>query len=145
MYMNLNNKLVIGVDTKTFQFGRFVSSTVDTYGFAEFVTIDELLEKKEEFFPNDILTDFEKLLISKKSSDAAILVGDKKFDAHKVILTTRSCVFKAMYSYDMKEKKENEVTITDIDGEIFEKLLEYIYTDKVKDLDTFAEGLLEAS
>lgn len=175
MYMNLNHNLVKEVNPKAFQYGRFFSSSVNSWGFINFAVIDELLEEKDEILPNDILTvcvdltvyddylkvnnsinlmkistqklseDFEKLLISKKNSDVVILVGDKKFDAHRFILTTRSCVFEAMFSYDTKEKKEKEVTITDIDGEIFEKLLEYIYTDKVEDLDIFAEELLEAS
>ncbi|XP_074095898.1 speckle-type POZ protein-like [Cotesia typhae] len=175
LYMNLNHNLVKQVNPKNFQYGRFFSSSIDSWGFINFAVIDELLEKKDEILPNDILTvcvnltvyddylqvdnsinlmkittqklseDFEKLLISKKNSDVVIFVGDNKFDAHRFILTTRSCVFEAMFSYDTKEKKENEVTITDIDGEIFEKLLEYIYTDKVEYLDIFAEELLEAS
>ncbi|CAD6204152.1 GSCOCG00009889001-RA-CDS [Cotesia congregata] len=175
MYMTIDNNLVIDVDSKANQFGRFFQYSADNWGFSNVIEINELLAKKEEFLPNDILTvcvdltvyddyldvnnsinsmkitaeklseDFEKLLIFKKNSDVVILVGDKKFDAHKLILTTRSCVFEAMFSYDMKEKKENEVTITDIDCEVFEKLLEYIYTDKVENLDIFAEGLLDAS
>ncbi|CAG5101217.1 Similar to SPOPL: Speckle-type POZ protein-like (Homo sapiens) [Cotesia congregata] len=45
----------------------------------------------------------------------------------------------------MIEKKSNEVTITDIDPEIFEKILRYIYTDQVSDLEVVAARLLEAA
>ncbi|CAD6204161.1 GSCOCG00009893001-RA-CDS, partial [Cotesia congregata] len=89
--------------------------------------------------------DFKYLFETKKNCDITIKVGDKEFKAHKFILTARSCVFEAMFSYDMKENKENEVTIPDIDPDVFKKVLDYIYTDKVEDLISFAESLLEAA
>ncbi|XP_074115591.1 speckle-type POZ protein B-like isoform X2 [Cotesia typhae] len=135
----------------------------------------KLLSRKDEFLPDDILTicvdltvyddpmtianpihslkgsgrkltdDFRDLLATKTKSDIVIIVGNKKFDAHKIVLIARSNFFKAMFSHDMKESKENKVTIPDIDPKIFEKLLEFIYTDQIGDLDDFAEELLEAS
>ncbi|CAG5075203.1 Similar to spopla: Speckle-type POZ protein-like A (Danio rerio) [Cotesia congregata] len=144
-------------------------------GYTEFVKIDELLKKKDEFLQNDTLTvgvhlivydeyvaishpinplkasirklsdDFEDLLAAKKKCDVKIQVGKVIFDAHKLVLITRSCVFDAMFSHNMEENKKNEITISDVDPEVFKKVLDYIYTDKVDDLDTFAEELLEVS
>ncbi|XP_044584480.1 speckle-type POZ protein B-like [Cotesia glomerata] len=153
----------------------FFNSSRTVFGYSTFVLIDELLEKKDEFFENDALTvginlivyddyvatnhpinrlkasiyklsdDFRDLLVAKKKCDVKIQVGGKIFDAHKLVLTTRSCVFDAMFSHDMKENKKNEITIPDVDPDVFEKVLDYIYTDKVDDLKTFAEELLEVS
>ncbi|CAG5075217.1 Similar to spop-b: Speckle-type POZ protein B (Xenopus laevis) [Cotesia congregata] len=89
--------------------------------------------------------DFRDLFVTKKKCDVIIKVGEEKFDAHKLILISRSCVFEAMFSYDMKENKENQVTIPDIIPEIFKKVLDFIYTDKVNDINSSVEELLEAA
>lgn len=145
------------------------------WGLCEFVRIEELLEKKNEFLANDTLTvgidltvydnyvatnnkikpwkysgqrlcdDFKDLFVSKKKCDVVIKVGEENFYAHKLILISRSCVFEAMFSHDMKENKENEVTIPDINPKIFKKVLDFIYTDKVDDINSSAEELLEAA
>ncbi|XP_044575295.1 speckle-type POZ protein-like A [Cotesia glomerata] len=144
-------------------------------GYARFANINKLLLNKNNLLPNDTLTvcvelivydeyitvknpnnllegskrklsdDFKELFETKKKCDVTIKVGGKEFCAHKVILIARSSVFEAMFSHDMKENKENEVTIPDIDPEVFKKVLDYIYTDRVDDLISFAEKLLEAA
>ncbi|XP_044581033.1 speckle-type POZ protein-like A [Cotesia glomerata] len=153
-----------------FPFDRFCG-----YECARFVKIDKLLEKISQWSQNDTLTigldlivyddyvsndpsisplkaslrtigdDFKDFFAAKKKCDVKIQVGSEIFDAHKVILIARSCVFDAMFSHDMKESEENEITIPDVDPVVFKKVLDYIYTDKVEDLDTFAEELLEVS
>lgn len=153
----------------------FDGSTAYKYGYPEFVKIDELLRRKHEFSKTDSLTfgvdltvyddyvpvngpnnllegyeqkisdDFKDLFKTKKKCDITIKVGDKEFEAHKVILISRSSVFEAMFLQDMNENKEHEVTIPDIDPEVFKKVLDYMYTDKVEDLISFAENLLEAA
>ncbi|CAG5109396.1 Similar to SPOP: Speckle-type POZ protein (Pongo abelii), partial [Cotesia congregata] len=74
-----------------------------------------------------------------------LLVGDKKTKilAHKLILTTCSPVFAAEFSYQLKIKGGNEITLPDMDPEVCEKLLEYIYTENVTGLDEIAERLYE--
>ncbi|XP_057318997.1 speckle-type POZ protein-like [Microplitis mediator] len=143
--------------------------------FSNYINIEQLFKYKDTLLPNDTLTlcvdltvyddrevssiaaislktpqhhlaDYLKdLLDTGTKSDVVITVGDKKFQAHKLILGTRSPVFDAIFSHDMKEKKENEIEIPDVDPEIFKKLLEFIYTDKVSDLDDNAEELLEVA
>lgn len=153
----------------------FDDSTLAGWGLTNLVKIDTLLEKGNGFLHNDTLIvgvdltvyddyvtvnspnnllegskrklsdDFEDLFESKKKCDIIIKVGDQKFDVHKFILTARSSVFDAMFSHDMKENKENEVTIPDVNPEVFKKVLKYMYTDKIDDLMSFAEELLEAA
>ncbi|XP_057324124.1 speckle-type POZ protein-like A [Microplitis mediator] len=143
-------------------------------GCDEFIQKEYLLKTKSSLIPDDVLTvgvevivsdnvstvpikssfnsskgqlidDFKKLYKSKVNTDVTIFIGDKEFQAHKIIMTARSPVFSAMFDHEMIEKKTKQVSITDISPEIFEKVLEYIYTDQVTDLDDIAADLLEAA
>ncbi|XP_057318343.1 speckle-type POZ protein-like [Microplitis mediator] len=89
--------------------------------------------------------DYTELYNTKMGFDTIINVDDKEFQAHKIILMTRSPVLAAMFSHDMIEKKENKISIPDISSGIFEMVLKYIYTDEVTDLDLYADDLLEAA
>jgi len=58
-------------------------------------------------------------------------VNGTKIPAHKLILSTKSEVFKAMfYGVDMVEKTAKEVQIKDTNTEAFYLLLKYVYTEK---------------
>ncbi|CAG5101218.1 Similar to spopl: Speckle-type POZ protein-like (Xenopus laevis) [Cotesia congregata] len=92
-----------------------------------------------------IIEDLKELYNNRESSDVTINIENKQIKAHKVILMARSPVLAAMFTHDMSEKKSNEVFITDISPDIFEKLLQYIYTDEVSDLDSIAADLLKAA
>lgn len=81
---------------------------------------------------NEEFDDFENLLHCHEFSDVTFQVNGKEFHAHKAILAIRSPVFAAMFSHDMLEKQQNMVNIEDIDSEVFEELLRFIYAGKVK-------------
>lgn len=59
--------------------------------------------------------------------------GGKVFPCHKLIMSARSPVFKAMFVVQMKESKSGKVTIEDIKPEIMTEMLHFIYTGLVKD------------
>ena len=70
---------------------------------------------------------------NKALSDFKFIVGGKEFFVHKVILSSRSSVFEAMFTNDMKEKNENEVTIEDIESECFKSSsILYIWENWIK-------------
>ncbi|XP_057319185.1 speckle-type POZ protein B-like [Microplitis mediator] len=92
-----------------------------------------------------ITDDLKKLYNSQINSDVTFIVGNEKFKAHKIILSARSPVFSAMFTHKMKENRDNKVAIPDIEPKIFNKLLEFIYTDEINDLDMDAVSLLEAA
>ncbi|XP_057339993.1 speckle-type POZ protein-like [Microplitis mediator] len=139
-----------------------------------FIKKQELLNKKDELLPYNILTigieltvfddpvvisnnvplneskffmahDYQELYESKLGSDVELIVQEQKIQAHKLILMVRSPVFRAMLTTDMRENREKTITIKDMDSEVFKSMLEFIYTDKVNDLDDVAEQLLEAA
>ncbi|XP_057318312.1 speckle-type POZ protein B-like [Microplitis mediator] len=147
---------------------------LDGWDVTKYLEIKQLLKNKDDLLPNNTLTicvdltvyddhesfaggnslqipqlkitdDLKELYDTKMNSDVILVVGNEKFKAHKLILSTRSPVFSAMFTHEMKENRESEVTIPDIDPEIFNKMLEFIYTDEINNLDADAAYLLEAA
>lgn len=94
---------------------------------------------------NHLDKDFATLLESNAYSDLKIVVKGTEFMAHKCVLSTRSPVFSAMFSSDMKEKLENRVEINDIDADVFEQFLKFIYTGIAPKIDEMSEELLVCS
>ena len=56
----------------------------------------------------DLQTDFEKLLESEEFSDVTLITSDRRFKAHKNILSTRSPVLKKMLTVKMKKKRQTK-------------------------------------
>jgi len=76
------------------------------------------------------LGDFAKLVNNKELADITFLVEGKPIFAHKTILAARSEHFKAMFFRGLKESKDTEVTLADVQYDIFLDVLKYIYTDE---------------
>ncbi|KAH9305006.1 hypothetical protein KI387_009410 [Taxus chinensis] len=77
-------------------------------------------------------------------ADVCFFVEGKKFRSHQVVLASRSEYFKARLSrttgfLEGKDGSQNGTLMLleehDLSAEAFEKLLEYMYTDKVADID----------
>ena len=81
-------------------------------------------------------TNFKSLLQDGSYSDVTMIAGSKEFKSHKLVLCARSPVFAKMFEHDMKENAMNRVDITDIEPEILEELLVYMYTDESPLLET---------
>jgi speckle-type POZ protein len=50
-----------------------------------------------------------------------------------------------MFEVDMVEKKENVLNITDIDFDVMQEIVRYIYTDQVEHIEDLAPSLLLAA
>jgi len=82
---------------------------------------------------------------SGKYSDCIVVCGDEVFKCHKNILASRSTVFDAMLSHEMEEKKSGRIVIEDLDVDIVQGMLEFIYSGHVKDIKLKSSGLLAAA
>jgi len=82
---------------------------------------------------------------SGKFSDCTIFCGDEVFKCHMNILASRSPVFDAMLSHDMEEKKSGRIVIEDLDVDVVQGMLEFIYSGHVKDIKLKTSGLLAAA
>ncbi|UYV69892.1 SPOPL [Cordylochernes scorpioides] len=85
------------------------------------------------------------LLESPKFSDVVLKAGGCTVQAHKNILAARSPVFAAMFEHEMKENRENLVEIEDMEPEVLEEMVRFIYTEQSPKLDSMAERLLPAA
>jgi speckle-type POZ protein len=80
-------------------------------------------------------------------TDVIFKVRGREFPAHKSILFARSEGLAAMFQYPSKEQATNQIEIEDIEPEVFQELLYFIYTGRVSTatMESMATGLLIAA
>lgn len=74
-------------------------------------------------------------------ADVIFNVCAKQFKAHKIILAARSTVFEALFSSE-SEVDVSQIIINDIDPEVFQVLLNFIYTGDIFDIKKYVAELL---
>ncbi|GBM90495.1 Speckle-type POZ protein, partial [Araneus ventricosus] len=67
--------------------------------------------------------------------DLEIKTQTTSFFVHKIVLCARSPVFLAMFTDDLKEKRNECIEIEDIMDDILEKFIFFLYTDSFDDLE----------
>jgi len=78
------------------------------------------------------MRDFEFAFQNKNLSDVKIVCGDRIFDCHRIILSSRSLVFRAMFLHGMAEAQTKRVEIKELQPEVVNTMLKFIYTGKMK-------------
>lgn len=68
--------------------------------------------------------------------------GGCEVSVHRAILMARSDVFMAMFDHEMRERQSNEVDLDDVESDVLEAMVHYMYTDQVPKLSTMADSLL---
>ena len=88
----------------------------------------------------------EGLCLNEDLSDIKIKCDGKEFPCHKLILSARSDVFKAMFQSDLKinENEESILEIADVSAETMKIFLKFIYRDDVKADDINLDLLIVA-
>ena len=89
------------------------------------------VEEETRASPNDLHRQLGDLLESKDSSDISFQVGRETFPAHRCILAARSSVFRAELLGGMEASSGSRIEIRDMQPEVFEALIQFIYTEKV--------------
>lgn len=85
--------------------------------------------------PSDITEQFGRLLETGEGADVTFSLGAETFSAHKIVLATRSVVFKAQLYGPMKVVGTGPITIEDVQPDVFRALLHFIYTDSLPPLN----------
>lgn len=122
-------------DDMTIKFGGFFSKLVAKNDFSNFSYVKDnnlvirvrvhLLFEDES--ANRVIENYESYVKSEESCNVELIVGEKKFSAHREILSAHSLYFKSFFEGNWKEKSENKVKIDDVQPNIFKHLLDYIY------------------
>ncbi|PVD35896.1 hypothetical protein C0Q70_02865 [Pomacea canaliculata] len=80
-----------------------------------------------------------------KLCDVTLKVGEQKFSAHRIILAASIPYFNAMFTHDMMESKQNEITMEGIEPGALEALVNFAYTGNVAIDKNNAQCLLIAA
>ncbi|XP_057322331.1 TD and POZ domain-containing protein 2-like [Microplitis mediator] len=94
-------------------------------------------EKPEIIMP----TSFERFLKADVFNDITLVVDGQQLPAHKIILSTHSPYFYAMLTTEMREVKENCITIKNFSLDVITEMLEFFYTGKTKASDNMDVAL----
>jgi hypothetical protein len=106
------------------------------------------LSQKEEFKDDvlsseQIVADLAKLYHSKKWTDVTLAVKDRRFKAHRLILSTRCRYFKELF------ESEPDKVLFDLDSafdpDVFEIVLEYIYSGNMVANRKISDDITEIS
>ncbi|GFR08462.1 kelch-like protein 6 [Trichonephila clavata] len=88
----------------------------------------------EKQYTRCLKDDFKSLYNDLTLSDITLFTETKSYPAHIAILCARSPVFKAMFTSDMKERSQKHVDILDLDDDTVQRMLLYMYTDTLENL-----------
>ncbi|XP_064616372.1 kelch-like protein diablo [Liolophura sinensis] len=77
--------------------------------------------------------------------DVVLIVGQRKIFAHRVILSACSPYFHAMFTGELAESRQTEVTIRDIDENAMELLIDFCYTSNITVEESNVQTLLPAA
>lgn len=79
---------------------------------------------------NCLIGGLRKMFKTQRFTDIIINVENQSFRGHRVILSSVSAYFDAMFSSGMKESNSMSINLHNIDSKLFESVLHYIYLDK---------------
>ena len=77
--------------------------------------------------------------------DVVIVVNEQKIYAHRIILSACSPYFRAMFTGELAESRQTEVTIRDIDESAMEQLVDFAYSSTVTVEENNVQTLLPAA
>merc|ERR1719186_852329 len=111
------------------------------------VTSLEITRTTELEVLKDHENNFGKLLESGEMSDFRIICGQETFQCHKNILFAQSNVLRTMFNNQMRETREDSMTITDLEPSIVKQLIKFIYTGSIDEEEAKGNAikLLEVS
>lgn len=78
-----------------------------------------------------ILAQMNKMRLRTDFCDVVLLVGGRVFKVHRLVLAASSPYFSALFAGGMSEVDKDEVQILGVEAEVFEVLLDFIYTGAV--------------
>lgn len=90
-----------------------------------------------------LITNFETFRIEGGYSDVTLVVDGKHFPCHRVILAAGSRYFKSMFSSGMEECRKNKIDLQQVDSNVFEYVLHFIYTGRVQITTSILQDLFQ--
>ncbi|KAK0072548.1 hypothetical protein PV326_014358, partial [Microctonus aethiopoides] len=98
-------------------------------------------EKPKPQVLNNLCDRFKNFLTSPDLSDMTIVIDEKEIPVHKIILAACSPVLFAMFKADVTEPVNTRFVVTDIEVDIMEKVIEFMYTGTIYPIPEFDDLL----
>lgn len=109
------------------------------------ISIKPYLFHSSEKYPKSLLEMLDVLRKTGELCDVVIRVGAKIFNCHKVVLSACCPYFRAMFTREMAESRQEEVTIKDVDEKAMAQLIDFTYTAVIKIDETNVQTVLPAA
>lgn len=77
--------------------------------------------------------------------DVTLKVGTKEIPTHRAVLAASSPYFRAMFTTDMAEANQDTVTMKDVDPDVLDRLVEFVYTGRLDVTVDNVQDLLAAA
>ncbi|KAM3623836.1 uncharacterized protein V6R79_016106 [Siganus canaliculatus] len=87
----------------------------------------------------------ESYLRSRQLCDVILVAGERRIPAHRLVLSSVSDYFAAMFTSDVREAKQDEVKMEGVDPDALWVLVQYAYTGRLELREDTIESLLSAS
>ncbi|XP_064476513.1 kelch-like protein 2 [Ornithodoros turicata] len=100
---------------------------------------------KDKKHSNHVLAGLNALRLEGSFCDVSLSVDDIDYPCHRVVLSSCSRYFKAMFSNEMSERSQSRIVINGVDSETLRQLIEYAYTSQVGISRANVQSLLSAS
>jgi hypothetical protein len=119
-----------------------VKGEVELLGDRVRVTLDSVpaLTAKTHF-----LEDMKGLVDDSEHADFALVCGGQRFLVHRAILSARSPVLRRMLGSGLREAREGELAVKDLEPEVLGLVIRFIYTGEAGEGDSRLEQLLYAA
>uniref|UniRef100_A0A8C9VS48 Kelch-like family member 5 n=1 Tax=Scleropages formosus TaxID=113540 RepID=A0A8C9VS48_SCLFO len=119
------------------------SQTLSSSQAMEPCSPDELFQASGH--AEDTFRKMECYLRHKQLCDVVLLAGDRRIPAHRLVLSSVSDYFAAMFTSDVREAKQEEVKMEGVDPDALWALVQYAYTGRLELREDTIESLLAAS
>lgn len=99
----------------------------------------------ESSHPLQVLSGLNQLREAGLFCDVTLSIGERKFPCHKLVLASFSPYFKAMFSNDLAESKQETVTLNGVEPDMISLLVNYAYTSEILVTKSTVQSLLSAA
>ncbi|VDP87060.1 unnamed protein product [Echinostoma caproni] len=98
-----------------------------------------------ERHPKHSLEAMNSLRKNRELCDVVLLVDGKEIYTHRVVLAACSAYFRAMFTGELAESRQTQITLYDLHGEAVEMLINFCYTSQITVEECNVQNLLPAA
>ncbi|XP_033644735.1 kelch-like protein 24 [Asterias rubens] len=103
------------------------------------ISDDDVAQERRDFcdyenyaLPGVVLSSFNEMRQTEDLIDVVLVTEDKQISCHRVVLAASSPYFKAMFTGNLEEKSQQRVTLKDVNSEMLQLIVDYVYTSQVR-------------